>query len=907
MSSVSDRLATALADRYRIERELGAGGMATVYLAYDLKHERQVAIKVLRPELGHLIGADRFLQEIKTTARLRHPHILPLFDSGTVSVASHESRAGDDPAQARDSGHSAFVYYVTPWIEGGSLRDHLLRDGPLPSAEAIRLACEVADALDYAHGHGVIHRDIKPDNILLESGHAVVADFGIARAVSAAASGGTAAGSRLTEAGLALGTPAYMSPEQASGESVIDGRADIYALGAVLYEMLSGEPPFSGATLQAVIAAVLTRTPAPLKSSIGVSSEMGRAIGKALAKAPADRYASAALFAQALRQAEGDGDAATRRRRMLPLGVAAVLAAAVLALLWFRIGPRNSGPPPLATRLVQQTFDEAVEEWPAWAPGGDQFVFSRTVGGYRNLFVRQVATGVERRLTQGSKDDIQASWDPDGTRIAFVRSSLASGKLEPGDVLGWYSEGGDVWTVDLATGQTALLVSNAFSPSYAPDGKSIAVDASWGGGGAAGGGPRRIWIVDRNGRNPRQVSQDSSEAVVHMSPRWAPDGKRLVYRRVQLPQSDLVVLDLATGAHHWLTHDDVVDVNPAWSPSGRFIYFSSPRGGGLNFWRIAVSAAGTSASAPQQLTTGAGDDLEPSVSPDGKRVAFSISRIEADIWRLPLDPASGRPTGNPEPVVATTRVESRGAWAPDGVSIAFNSDRLGDMNLWLHPLDGGPDRQLTKGPGGDYQPNWSPNGATIAFFSARSGQNDIWTVNVADGALHRLTTDSGIHINPFYSPDGQRIAYQVDRDGRFQPWVMNADGSGQRQLASDGANGHFMRWSADGESVIFRAEPPGGTQIQSINVRTGEMTALPAIAGGSHMSFAPDHRRILDVKGHKVVWITPLDGGAPYQVFEFPDPSIRIDYPVWSPDGRFMLFDHDTPRGGDIWLLDGVE
>jgi TolB protein len=521
------------------------------------------------------------------------------------------------------------------------------------------------------------------------------------------------------------------------------------------------------------------------------------------------------------------------------------------------------------------------------------------VGGYRNLFLRTYPGGDETQLTKGSRDDIQASWSPDGSVIALVRSSLSDGKLEPGDVLGLYTEGGDVWTVDPKSGAEDHLLSGAFSPSWSPDGNHIAVDAGW-------GGAHRIWVTDKNGHNPRQVTSDSSNEVAHMSPRWSPDGKRLVFRRLQQPKSDIVVVDLATGRTTWVTHDDVVDVNPAWAPSGRYIYFSSLRGGGLNLWRVAVSPSGEPRSPPEQLTTGAGDDLEPWIAPDGKRLAFSIFRIEADLWRLPIDPVTGRTTGQPEPVIATTRVESRGAWSPDGRTIAFNSDRNGDMNLWLHS-EGETDRQLTNGPGGDYQPNWSPDGKVIAFFSSRSGQNDIWTVQVADGALKRLTSDTGIHINPFFSPDGKYIAYHEDRDGRFQLWVMNADGSSQHQLSSDGAAGHFVRWARDGKSIIFRAEPPGGTQILSVNVETGVVERLPDVAGGSHMSFSPDHTHILDVKGHKTIWITPLDGGQPYQIFEFPDAAIRIDYPVWSPDGHYVLFDHDAPRGGDIWLLDAVE
>jgi serine/threonine-protein kinase len=866
------RLTTALADRYIIERELGQGGMATVYLARDLKHDREVALKVLRPELAAVLGAERFLNEIKITARLDHPHILTLIDSGTAD---------------------GFLYYVLPYVRGESLRDRLNRDRRLGVEEALAIVRQVAGALDYAHRQGVVHRDIKPENILIQEGEAMLADFGIALAVK------EAGGNRLTGTGLSLGTPQYMSPEQATGETALDGRTDIYSLGVMLYEMLAGQPPFTGTSVQALIASVLTQEPPPLPAAPGVSGELRRAVTRALARASAGRFATAAEFSEALRRAQAERAPAPRRGVLVPAAAALAGLALVAALIWWRMRPEGGPLAPLATKLAQQTFDEAVEEWPAWSPDGQQFVFSRNVAGYRNLFLRRLDTGEERPLTHGARDDIQAAWAPDGRHIAFVRSNLPSGKLEPGDVLGWYVDG-DVWTVDVQSGQEAQLLAGAFDPSYSPDGSQLAVDASW-------GGPRRLWLTDPIGHNPRQVTTDSSEGVVHMSPRWSPDGRRLVFRRVQQSKSDIAVLELASGTIGWVTHDDVPDANPVWSPSGRFLYFSSSRGGGLNIWRVAVSSRGAPRSPPQQLTTGAGDDLELSLSPDGKRLVFSVSGIEADIWRVPLDPATGRPTGAAQLVVATTRVESRGAWSPDGRAIALNSDRVGDMNIWLHPLDGGADRQLTKGPGGDYQPNWSPDGAVIAFFSSRAGQNDIWTVTVADGALHRLTTDRAIHTNPFFSPDGRRIAYHADRDGRFQVWVMNADGSDPRQLSTAGVSGHFLRWSADGASVVFRGEPPGGTQILSVNVATGAVTRLADVAGGSHMSFSPDHARILDVRGHKIIWITPLAGGAPYQVFEFPDPSIRIDYPVWSPDGRFVLFDRDAPRGGDIWLLEGIE
>ena len=290
MTAVPERLSSALADRYRIERELGQGGMATVYLAQDVRHDRKVALKVLRPELSAILGADRFLAEIKTTANLQHPHILSLFDSGEAD---------------------GLVFYVMPYVEGESLRDRLAREHQLPIDDALRIAREVGDALHYAHGHGVIHRDIKPENILLQGGHALVADFGIA--LAAAKTGG----SRMTETGMSLGTPTYMSPEQAMGDRTLDARSDIYALGCVLYEMLTGDAPFTGSTAQAIVAKVLTQKPAPLIARRErVPPHVEDAVLTALEKLPADRFATAGEFVAALQSDAGATVAVTRQRSL---------------------------------------------------------------------------------------------------------------------------------------------------------------------------------------------------------------------------------------------------------------------------------------------------------------------------------------------------------------------------------------------------------------------------------------------------------------------------------------------------------------------------------------------------------------------------------------------------------------
>jgi TolB-like protein/tRNA A-37 threonylcarbamoyl transferase component Bud32 len=309
MSDLLARLTSALADRYRIERELGQGGMATVYLAHDIKHRRQVAIKVLRPELTAALGPERFLREIETTANLRHPHILPLYDSGEAD---------------------GFLFYVMPLVEGESLRSRLDRVKQLPIDEALAIVREVADALGYAHSRGIIHRDIKPENILLEGGHAVVADFGIARAVSAAGA------EKLTRTGMSVGTPSYMSPEQAAGQESLDGRSDLYALGCVLYETLAGQPPFTGPTVESVVHQHLMVEPAPITNlRPTVPVEVAGALARTLAKNPADRFNPAAQFVQALSTPMARPTAAVARRSSPQGLLIAAGAVAITAATWF--------------------------------------------------------------------------------------------------------------------------------------------------------------------------------------------------------------------------------------------------------------------------------------------------------------------------------------------------------------------------------------------------------------------------------------------------------------------------------------------------------------------------------------------------------------------------------------------
>jgi eukaryotic-like serine/threonine-protein kinase len=743
-------------------------------------------------------------------------------------------------------------------IEGESLREGMRSAS---GRDLTPILLQIAEGLIKAHEAGIIHRDLKPENIVVSSdGYAKILDFGLAKLIEPASdSTGQQTVEQLsaTREGEIVGTLRYMSPEQVRGEP-LDQRSDIFSFGCILYEAVTGRWPFGGATALETVAELLHHDPAPAPDA-----ELDQIARRCLAKKREDRYQSMREVAAALRAVSS-------------------------------VEPRPRRPMP---RLVQATFSRAVEAFPSWSPDGHRIAFAREVGATRQIVVRDLRSGEETAVTRGASDEIQPSWSPDGSTLLFARAPRGE-RLEPGDVYGYY-ENVDVWAVDLHRGQERLLLRDACGASWSPDGERVAFDAAW-------SGTRRIWVCDWRGHNARQVTTDTSDAVSHFRPRWSPDGTRIVFQNLERTRFDIRVVEVGSGSLVSVTSDAVIDIEPVWSPSGKYIYFSSYRTGGLNLWRVPVALDGTPVGPLEQLTTGAGQDVQAVFSADGSRLAFAILRQNANIWLLPVDPSSGRPSGEPYEVIGTTREDSRGAWSADGRVIAFNSDRSGAMNLWLHNLLEETERQLTFGEGGDFQANWSPDGRRIAFFSGRDGRASIWEVEVESGKLRRLTSGDSIDVNPCYSPDGSRIAYHSDADGRMELWVMDADGGSSRQVTSCGASGHFVRWSADGKSIYFRC-PTSPTAAMRVAADGGEPVAVEGSVGGAHISLSPDDTRMIDVVNHKALWVSSLDGGTAEKVFEFADAESRIDYPVWSPDGRFVVFDRFRPQGGDIWFLEDVE
>jgi Tol biopolymer transport system component len=730
----------------------------------------------------------------------------------------------------------------------------------MPIADVVESGIAMAKALAHSHRRGIIHRDIKTQNLMLtEEGDVKITDFGLAKMIGEIG---------VTRQGMVAGTTAYMSPEQTRGET-LDHRTDIFSLGVVLFELTTGHLPFQAEHAAAISYLVVHENPVPPSSvRTDLPPSLNRIILRCLEKDRQKRIQSADEVVSELRTVQRELSGSSS---------------------WF---------PRLPSTLRQLTFAEAVEEHPEWSPDGTRIAFSRNINGYKKLYVKNLSDGREIQLTRGSVDDIQPTWSTDGKSILFVRSHQQNGKLEPRDIFSLY-DGGDVWSHQLETGRETLLVRDAFNPSFSPDGVWVAVDASW-------AGPRRIWMVDNRGRNPRQVTSDVSEAVVHVNPKWSPDGTRIVFQNVERVKFDIRIVDINSGKMDWVTDDMAQDLYPVWGSTGADILLSSFRSGGLNIWRVPVSRTSSSGRA-QQLTVGAGQDLQVAVSPDGKRLAYANLRLNADIWRLPVSPLTGTPTGSPEPLIIGTREESRGAWSPDGTAIAFNSDREGDMNIWLYSLEDGSVRQLTRGTGGDFQPNWSSDGRSVSFFSARSGKADLWTAAVATGELRQITSDGSLNINPFFSPDGDYLAYHSDEAGRLEPWVISVDGTRRWKLAEKEVAGHFMRWSEDGRSVVFRSPALPMPGLWRAATDGSELAFVCTPKGGAHISFSPDHSLVMDVVDHKELWVTPTDGTRPWFVFKFDDPEIRIDYPVWSPDGGWVLFDRVRPQGGNIWIMEGLE
>jgi serine/threonine protein kinase/Tol biopolymer transport system component len=874
-------LAAGLSGQYRLLHELGTGGMATVYLAEDIKHRRQVAIKVLRADLAASLGPARFLREIEIAAQLQHPHILPLLDSGECP------RADGSP----------YLYYVMPFIAGQSLRERINREGELPLSEAVRLIQEVVDALAHAHAHGVVHRDIKPDNVMLSGRHALVADFGVAKAVSEATGRNT-----ITTLGVAVGTPTYMSPEQAAADTHIDHRSDIYAVGVMAYELLAGRPPFTGATPQQVLAAHVTEIPDPVtKRRPGIPPILASAVMRCLEKRAADRWQSADEMLAQLEQVSTTTGGVTPvdtqpvssrpgRGRFIMLAGAAVIVVAAAAFLSGLL--LRSAPPISLGSGNQITSDAGLEILPAMAPDGKFVAYAAGTSTRMRIFVRPVAGGRIIPLTDDSTViQNQPRWSPDGASILYLAN-------------------GGVFTAPALGGPARPLIPARPGPgiraaAWSPDGGHVA-------------------FVRGDSLYDFEVAGGAIRAVaggrqLH-SCAWSPRGNAIACvsgnaEFVQLGSnfgntapSTVVVIPVGRVAPVAVTDSMRNNQSPAWSPDGRTLFYVSDRQGTRDIYQLSLTRTFHPRGAPIRLTTGL-NAMSIAFTPDGRHLAYAVYTARANIWGLPVPRTPPASISQATAVTSGSQVIEGLRVTPDGQWLIYDSNLHGNSDIFRVRTTGGEPERLTSDPADEFQPMLSPDGTDIAYHALFGSVRQIFTLSLAGGSPIQVAPSAIDQRVADWAPDGSALAW-YDRD-QLRTWLARrrADGGwGPAELRAQRMM--WPRWTADGQNLL--GDTPDGRVVE-VSAASGAMDTLYSPGAGSsdpHAEWAAPGAdghtlwfKSHDTEGGATLWSLPGRDATPRPLVTFDDP-MRPSYRVeWATDGKRIFFAIND-RESDIWVVD---
>jgi Tol biopolymer transport system component/tRNA A-37 threonylcarbamoyl transferase component Bud32 len=878
VTSTPSALAQALADRYAIERELGQGGMATVYLAEDVRHRRKVAVKVLRPELAASMGPDRFLREIEIAAQLQHPHILPLLDSGDAD---------------------GFLFYVMPYVQGESLRDRLARERELPVHDALRIVTEVADALAHAHQHGVVHRDIKPENILLSGRHALVADFGVAKAVSEA-SGRL----KLTSVGVALGTPTYMAPEQASADPNLDHRVDIYALGVVAYELLAGRAPFTGHTAQEVLAAHMTRPPEPIRNfRSNVSPAVETIVLRCLEKHPADRWQTTSELVNQLEPV------ATPSGGITPTSTLPITAVRAEP-------PRTGGPPrwlawaaggalvaggALALTLVNRpapalvvgkripvAVGSEVERWPSLSPDGKTVVFTRGSWRDSHLYVQQVDGGAPLAIpAQLQGWQCCGALSPDGSRLLL----LANDQL---------------YIVPTLGGQARLVPGGTATGwgTWSPDGRRIVY---------SGGDTLYVQGLD----DPRGTVIAHGDDL--HSPAWSPDGRMIAFVMGNagfhvtgnLAPSAIAVVPATGGTPVIVTDTIGLNISPVWVPGRASLLFISDRDGGRDVYEVALTSSRKPAAPPVRITAGLNPD-RIALSADGSRLAWSVFGETSNVWSIPIPARDSVPLAQATPVTSGTQTIENESVSPDGKWLYYDSDLKGNADIWRIPLAAGaaagPPEQITTDPAPEFDPSISPDGNTVAFHSFRTGNRDVFVMPSSGGTPVQVTTSPQHDWNPRWSPDGKTLVFDGGTRNDSTLWLVRRRGDGAWEspqvlvIRGRRAATSLAAWSPDGRKLTIN----GDSGLVLVDVASRSARLIAPSSRGCCSAWSADGRTVYwstSEGGRFTIQAVPATGGAARTVVyaDAPDRQVhRLGLAV--SNGRFYFT--LSNRVADVWVAE---
>ena len=842
---IRTRLFPALADRYRIEREIGAGGMATVYLARDLKHDRDVALKVLRPDLAALLGSHGFLNEIKISARLDHPHILTLIDSGAAD---------------------GFVYFVMPFVRGESLRAKLRRLKQLPVDEALNITRQITSALDYAHRQRIVHRDIKPENILLHEGEAMLTDFGIATAVE------EAAGTRLAESGVSPGTPRYMSPEQASGGRVVDSRSDVYSMAVVLYEMLAGEPPHTGTSVKEIVDKILTETPRRLRTILDAVPEgVDAAVAKALAKLPPDRFASAGDFARAL--AIPSSGSAPRSRRSTPIAIAGALATLV-AIVALSSLARRSAAPPAPDRVQLTVTGNAVA--PSLSPDGTRVAFGERQCDAAGYCTYQVVTqnidGSSRVvLTRNIGYIYKTQWTREGRFIEFAGSHppLRHGAFAVA-TLGGETRFLGCCFFDLLAGDTSFLHVGSLP----------GVDRSW---------VRRITVHDGHAFDSIPVRDSSppyyivaltipdrlivatgktSESIPELR---LTDFRGQIINRITPPLGSL-------GRHY----------APRWVPAkGKLVIASQRELGGTEFDILAMNVT-ASGIEPNVDTVLAGVQLGNGifdVSPDGERLIYFAGSVETSLSTIDVGPTQPARLPATHVLSSTTRLRGRISPMGDRILLARDAARGGAhvSQFSLIASNGGAESQLPVAAENLLDFQWSPDGARVMYLHGVGGNKirlmEMETTGSGTREIARFDQAAVTHFLPLADgsvcimPGGRRSISIIRRSGKPDVTWHIPDWMGEFGSISPSPDGRSLAVTAGNRSF-------DSVVVATLDIDTGRFTRLLIVAASDpkRIRWLEDGSMLLVIRepqGAFALYRIPRDGAArrvgvlPYADAEF--------------------------------------
>jgi Tol biopolymer transport system component len=851
---------------YQIQEKLGEGGMGAVYRAYDTQLRRPVALKVLPPEYASdPERRSRLLREARAASALNHPNIVGIYEVG--------SDHGVD-------------FIAMEFIEGKSLGDIIPAKG-LPLGKALDYAAQIAGGLAKAHAAGVIHRDLKPGNIMLTgpaSGHpglVKLLDFGLARRVEL----GEGHETTLTMEGAILGTPAYMSPEQAQGKPV-DVRSDVFSFGSVLYQMVTGHRAFEKDSHISTLAAVVQEEPRPLPSS--VPRDLERAIARCLRKDPERRFQHIDDVRVALLELKEESEsgrlpeaatAPARKRAWLWAGAAVLVLALLGAGLWLM--NRRATPLPQPSVVPVTTYPGSQTE-PSFSPDGKQVAFSwdGEKGDNPSIYVKLLGETNALRLTTSPTGDYYPAWAPDGKRIAFLRQG---------------SDGG-IYTVSPLGGAERKLtgLATSYQMSWSPDGKWLAMSSLT-------QEDRGISLLPVDGGEPRRISNPKPPAF-DRSPAFAPDGHRLAYAGCTAQYScDVYVQELGSGyspqgSPRQITRQATIIYGLTWSrDGGSLIYSADPP----YLWRTGIDGR----QPPQRLEIAGPQACCPSASPTASRLVFQRSLVDYDIWRYHMN-------GGMEPFIVSSLRDSEPEFSPDGTRIAFASSRSGGaLEIWVAQADGSKPVQMTNGPGPHQgTPSWSPDGRWIAFDSqSEDGHWGNYVMDAAGSAPRRITSGPWNELMPFWSRDGKWLYFRSDRTGRSEIWRVPFAGGPREQVTING--GYVAHESVDGQTLLYTKGITASEPLFARPLSGGaEHQLLPSIFGTTRAFFPV---------AEGIYYIGPWGGEYyPLEFFQFSSNSSRLLAKIGryvslglsvSPDRKTILFTKSVSNGAHLMMIENFQ